>query len=148
MNFSLLILICAYFLHMIEEYKCGWLKWARSLSGLAIREIEFIIVNALVLIIGISCTIIGYSCPIISLSFAGLVLVNALFAHIGTTIVKHIYSPGTITSIFLFLPLGIWVYYDSIARNIISVYAVFITLIIGFAMMSVPIIFQIIKSKK
>jgi hypothetical protein len=33
----------------------------------------------------------------------GLALVNALTAHIGASIVKRKYSPGTVTSIVLFM---------------------------------------------
>jgi hypothetical protein len=147
MNIPLWILTGAYALHIVEEYRGGWLDWAQKLSGLHMRKSEFIVANSLVIILGSACAIIGYAHPLVSLTFAGLAIVNALTAHIGTTIAKRVWSPGLITSIVLFIPLGIWAYYDSYAKGLIDAGEILITLIAGFLIMCVPIAYQLAKSR-
>jgi hypothetical protein len=140
------ILTGAYALHIIEEYRGGWLDWAQKLSGLHMRKSEFIIANSFVILLGSTCAIIGDAHPLLSLTFAGLAIVNALTAHIGTTILKRVWSPGLITSIALFIPLGIWAYCDSYAKSLIDARGILITLIVGFLIMCVPVLFQLAKN--
>jgi hypothetical protein len=147
MSLPLLVLTGAYALHIIEEYRGGWLDWAQKLSGLRMHKSEFIVANSLVVILGSVCSIIGYAHPLVSLTFAGLAIVNALTAHIGTTIAQRVWSPGLITSIVLFIPLGIWAYYDSCARGLIDAGGILITLTAGFLIMCAPIVYQPVKNR-
>jgi hypothetical protein len=147
MNILLAALTFAYVIHIVEEYKCGWLEWAQKLSGLCLRKTEFVIANTIVVIMGIACSIIGDTYPLVSLTFAGLAAVNAVFAHMGTTIFKRIWSPGTATSIILFIPLSAWAYVDSYARGVINAQGIFLTIMAGLLIMCVPIAYQVMKNR-
>ena len=142
------VLAAAYAAHIIEEYCLDWRKWAESISKFKPTWAEFFAVNVAVMALGVSCAIIGFSLPWISYLFVGLAVVNALVAHIGTTIVKRKFSPGLITSISLFLPVGIWAYVKAAEKGILTVPFVAVTLIGGLLIMGIPILFQIVKAKK
>jgi hypothetical protein len=81
------------------------------------------------------------------LVFAGLAIVNALTAHMGTTVVKRVWSPGLVTSIVLFLPVGVWVYCDFYSKGLIEVSGILITLGAGFFIMCIPIVYQVLKNR-
>jgi hypothetical protein len=148
MSLPLWILTGAYALRIVEEYRCGWLDWAQRLSGLRMRKSEFFIANFFVVVLGVVCSILGYGHPLLSLIFAGLAIINALTAHIGTIIVKRVWSPGLITSIVLFIPLSVWAYYDFYSKGLIDVNGVLITLVAGLFIMGVPIVYQVIKGRR
>jgi len=82
------ILTVAYAGHILEEYVLDWRKWAQETSGLKLEWAEFFIANFTVIILGIACSVIGFDYPVFSYLLVGLAAMNALFAHIGTTIVK------------------------------------------------------------
>ncbi len=64
---------------------------------------------------------IGWRLPEVSLTFPALALVNATFFHIGPTLVQRRFSPGTITAVLLFLPVGIWLYYAAYLDGALTV---------------------------
>ena len=142
------ILTIAYLAHIAEEYFLDWRKWVESVSGYRLSWKDFFIANAIVIAIGISCSIIGFSWPWISYLFVGLAIINALIAHIGTTIIKRKFSPGLITSIVLFLPIGIWAYAKTAEKGVLTASFVAITLFGGFLIMAIPIIIQYVKARK
>ena len=141
------ILTAAYAAHVIEEYFFDWRKWAESISKLRLSWTEFFVANTAVIVLGVTCSIIGFSLPWVSYIFVGLAVVNALVAHIGTTLIKRIFSPGLITSITLFIPIGVWAYSKAAEKGILTVPFVAATLFGGLLIMAIPIIFQMIKNK-
>lgn len=147
MCIPLWLLVAAYALHIIEEYRGGWLDWAQDMSGLPMSRAEFLIANGLVIALGILCSFISYAEPLVSLTFPGLALMNAVFAHIGTTVVKKVKSPGVLSSVFLFIPLGVWAYGDFYSKGLIPTWGILLTLVFGLLIMAVPLVFQILKSK-
>lgn len=108
---------------------------------------EFFVANFAVIILGICCSVVGFSCPVFAYLFVGLATVNALVAHIGTTIIKRKFSPGVITSIVLFLPICTWAYIVAHQKGILTVPFILISLVGGFIIMSFPIVLQLIKLK-
>jgi hypothetical protein len=146
-DIPIVALTAAYAIHIVEEYRCGWLDWAQGLSGLQMHKGEFIIANSIVVVLGTVCSLVGYTQPLVSCTFAGLALVNALTAHIGATIAKRVWSPGIITSIVLFIPLGVWAYYDCYYKGFIDTAGIVITVVAGFLIMCVPIAYQLIKNR-
>ncbi|MDR0875149.1 MAG: HXXEE domain-containing protein [Clostridiales Family XIII bacterium] len=140
------VLTGAYACHIIEEYRFNWREWAMRLSKLDLKWSEFYIVNAAVLVFGIASAIVGYSFSRFSYLFVGLALVNALVAHIGATIVKGKYSPGTLTSIILFVPICIWAYYDAYQNAYIDIETIALTVLGGFLIMLIPIGLQLLKN--
>lgn len=140
-------LTVAYAAHILEEYMLDWRKWAQEISGLKMRWSEFLLANFAVIVLGISCSIVEYTCPIFSYLFVGLAMVNAVFAHIGTTIIKRVFSPGLITSVALFIPISVWAYIIAYQKGLLTLSFIVITLVGGFIIMSFPILLQLIKQK-
>jgi len=146
-NLPFWILTVAYTGHILEEYVLDWRSWAQETSGLKLEWTEFFVANFAVIVLGISCSVVGFDCPIFSYMFIGLAAVNALFAHIGTTIIKRKFSPGLITSIFLFIPICTWTYIIAGEKGILTYSFILITLGGGLLIMLFPIFLQLIKHK-
>lgn len=147
-NLPFWILTVAYAAHILEEYALNWKKWAQEVSNLQLEWTEFFVANFAVIILGISCSVVGFSCPFFSYLFVGLAFMNGLFAHIGTTIIKRKFSPGTITSVFLFLPICIWTYYIAREKGLLTISFALISLSGGLLIMSFPVVLQLIKNRK
>jgi hypothetical protein len=64
-------------------------------------------------------------------ALAGMILTNAL-SHFAGTVVTHSYSPGTLSGLVLWLPLGGAVLYRGLARHCAAVWC--IGLAVGTAM--------------
>lgn len=146
-NVPLWMLTVAYAAHILEEYTLDWRGWAQETSKLKLEWTEFFVANFAVIVLGISCSVVGFDCPVFSYMFVGLALANALFAHIGTTIVKRKFSPGAITSVFLFLPICAWAYYVANEKGLLTPSFLFITIGGGILIMSFPMILQILKKE-
>lgn len=140
-------LTVAYAAHILEEYVLDWKSWAEKTSNLKMEWSEFFIANAAVIVLGICCSSVGYTCPVFAYLFVGLATVNALFAHIGTTIVKRKFSPGLITSIILFIPICVWAYIMAFDKGILTMPFMIISILGGFIIMLFPVILQLIKQK-
>jgi len=101
------IALAAYALHILEEYAYDWKSWAQKVLKLNVDWNMFYVTNVVVLFFGIACAEVGWSHPTFSLVFPALMLFNALYFQILTYIrSKRKFSPGMITAIFLFLPIG------------------------------------------
>lgn len=146
-NVPLWALTVAYSAHILEEYVLDWKTWAEQTSGQKMEWSEFFVANFAVIVLGVCCSIVGFNCPIFAYLFVGLATVNALFAHIGTTIVKRKFSPGVITSVVLFLPICTWAYIVADQKGILTVSFILVSLVGGFLIMSFPVILQLIKKK-
>jgi hypothetical protein len=72
---------------------------------------------------------------------------NAVFAHIGTTIIKKNFSPGLITSILLFIPVCTWAYIIAGEKGVLTYPFMLITLGGGLLIMLFPVLLQFIKHK-
>lgn len=140
-------LTVAYAAHILEEYVLDWKSWAEKTSGLKMRWSEFFVANFAVIILGICCANVGYDCPVFAFLFVGLALANAIFAHIGTTIIKRSFSPGIITSIILFIPICIWAYKLAYDRNVLTMPFLLISISGGLLIMTFPVILQLLKKK-
>lgn len=55
----------------------------------------------------------------LGLGWIGLTLVNAI-SHIATSVRFHVYNPGLVTSIVLFLPFTIWVLAHEVGAGLLS----------------------------
>ncbi|HEY2581381.1 MAG TPA: HXXEE domain-containing protein [Mucilaginibacter sp.] len=102
------IALAAYAFHILEEYTYDWKTWAQKILKLDVSWNNFYVTNVIVLFFGIACAEVGWSHPTFSLIFPALMVINALFFHIIPYIrSKRKFSPGMVTAIFLFLPIGI-----------------------------------------
>ena len=98
-----------YCLHVIEEYDLGWQPWAVQVLGLPVTWGDFYITNGFgVIPLGIVAGSLGWGTPAVSLLLPGVMLVNAVVFHMLPSLNSGAYSPGLITALALFLPLGGW----------------------------------------
>ncbi|MDR2651658.1 MAG: HXXEE domain-containing protein [Prevotellaceae bacterium] len=146
-NLPFWILTVAYAGHILEEYVLDWRTWAQETSKFKLEWNEFFVANFAVIVLGIACSVTGFECPVFSYIFVGLAAINGLFAHIGTTVIKRKFSPGLITSVFLFLPVCSWAYIIAAKKQILTFQFALITLGCALLIMLFPIFLQYIKHK-
>lgn len=144
-EYVLWIATAAYGLHMIEETIYNWHDWVRRVLGLQAEWSEFYIVNAIVIVLGVSCAMVGWRKPAAALAFPAFMLVNAVLFHITPVIVTGTYSPGVFTAVALFLPIGTWAYWGAWRDGVLTKQAIVISGVLGFVTMLFPIVLQATK---
>lgn len=133
------VALAAYALHILEEYSYDWKTWAQKILKLDVDWNTFYITNAIMLFVGIACAEVGWAHPTFSLIFPALMVINALFFHILPYIrSKRKFSPGLITAIFLFLPIGLACFNDAINLGVITK-SIIIAALCGAFLMAYPI---------
>ncbi len=142
MNYQYLLWIAlfCYALHIVEEFTLNWKGWAIEVIKLPVDWNNFYVVNAAVIALGISCAEVGWQFPIFALIYPALMIINAILFHIIPTIHTRIYSPGIVTAILLFLPVGTLCFYFPYHLNIINAYDILIAFILGYILMMFPVI--------
>jgi hypothetical protein len=102
----------AYGLHILEEYQLNWRDWARGVLGLPAEWNGFYVVNALVVVLGIVGANLAGHHPGVALAFPALMLINATFFHVlPFALTRGRFSPGLITAVVLFYPIGVACYW-------------------------------------
>jgi hypothetical protein len=106
----LLLLPLAYLLHLAEEWWGGegFVAWTTRAYGLPVSETRFLILNGIVWPLFCALTLLAFrkrSLAWFPTTFGTVVLINAGL-HILGTAVSGSYSPGLVTGVFLYLPLG------------------------------------------
>ena len=98
-------LLVAAVLHLIEEYVYPgrFLRWLRISVGVAPSVAEAVVINTLFL--GLVASPLFGASLLLSVSVPSLLVANGALHVIGTIVTKR-YSPGVITSVLLFFPLG------------------------------------------
>ena len=132
----------AYGIHMIEETIYDWRGWVRRVLKLPAEWSEFYLVNAIVGLLGICCAMIGWRSPAIALIFPAFMLVNAILFHILPVLLTRVFSPGVITAVFLFLPVGWWCYSAAAQDGVLTGADIAISGVAGFVIMMTPIVIQ------
>ena len=145
--FVLWLMLFAYALHILEEHTLDWLGWARSTLKLELSWADFYVTNAIVVVAGICTAMMGWQLPEVSLMFPALALVNALLFHIGPTLVQRRFSPGTISAVLLFLPVGIWSYYGAYLDGALTIQIGVVSAIGGAVLMAYPIVLLRLKGR-
>jgi hypothetical protein len=141
------LVIAAYGIHIAEEYAFNWRDWARSLSNVQVEWDLFFIGNALVIVIGIVCAEAARSLPMIALAFPALMLINATVFHLGAFLwTRGRFSPGLITAVVLFYPLGIWCYKSANDAGVLTTRVWIGSFALGALLMSAPIL--LLKARK
>ena len=138
----------SYGLHILEEYQLDWRGWARTALGLPVEWSDFYVVNALVIVLGIVAANLAAGWPALALAFPALMLINATFFHLLPFIrMRGRFSPGLITAIVLFYPLGIACYWRSAVDGTLSAAALIGSVVIGVVLMASPVVLLLIKDK-
>ena len=136
--------VAAYGVHALEEFVFDWQNWARHVLHLPAQWSDFYITNALVIVLGIVAAEIAPIWPAIALGFPALMLINATFFHVAPVLwTRGRFSPGLITALLLFFPLGI--------KTILAAHAGGAALAtafgIGGLLMAIPIVFLKLKGR-
>ncbi|AFY40128.1 hypothetical protein Lepto7376_3989 [[Leptolyngbya] sp. PCC 7376] len=104
------LLAIALILHVFEEvwvseYKKGQVTW-----GTVILNYAPIVENIPIFIFAIVLAVIGWRSPMISGILLSVCLTHPLLDHVGLSIKTQSIRAGSLTAIFLMLPLSIWAY--------------------------------------
>lgn len=101
-----------YLVHIAEEFWGRFPAWATEHTGLAISDVAFVAANAFFwfLMVGAVVTVLRRrSLALIIISLATIITINATL-HFATSLLTQSYSPGLVSGLLLWLPLGIWAF--------------------------------------
>lgn len=133
--------LAAYALHILEEFSLDWRGWAREVLGLPVEWADFYITNAAVIVLGLVQAQLSYLLPVVPLSFAALMLINATFFHIVPIFAAQgRFSPGAITAVLLFFPVGIGMYRAAGAQGLLNGWTIGLSIAGGAGLMAFPIL--------
>ncbi|MGD8305342.1 MAG: HXXEE domain-containing protein [Ignavibacteria bacterium] len=137
----------AYLIHLLDEFYLGggFAKWYSSLLNANLSEYDFLVINSIAIVLVITVAIL-YSLGKINNfipAVLGILFFMNGFVHLMLSVVTWIYSPGTISGIIIYIPLGVIVYknifplltQDQRTSSIIAAIALHILIsVIAFAM--------------
>ncbi len=128
-------------LHIVEEYLLDWPGWVQSLSGISVSRGFFLAANGIALAIGAACAAVANRLPMLGLAIPALMLINATFFHVGAFLwTRGKFSPGLITAITLFYPLGIWCFKSAHDAGVLTAATLIGSFAIGAAFMATPML--------
>jgi hypothetical protein len=150
MTLTTLAWLCmaAYAIHIVEEFMLNWRDWARNVLKLQVEWPDFYVTNGVVIAIGIAMGSVAADLPIIPLAFAALMLINAVFFHIGPVLVTRKFSPGTISAVLLLLPLGAAMFRNAYASGLTDTGIVIGAFVMGALTMAWPIFLIRMRSRR
>ena len=107
----LLALPVSYLAHLAEEWWGGegFASWTERALGAPVSETRFIIVNSVaapLFVLGTVLAIVNRAWGWFAVTFGTVVLINGSL-HVLGSIATASYSPGVITGLALYLPLGL-----------------------------------------
>jgi hypothetical protein len=138
----------AYAIHVLEEFSFDWRNWARNVLNLPVEWDMFYVTNSLVMVLGVVAAMVARQLPALALGFAALMLINATFFHVLPFVVKRgRWSPGLITALVLFYPLGIECYRVQERTAELSSRDIWVSVLVGALLMATPIVFLKAKGK-
>lgn len=141
------VALAAYGLHILEEYMFDWKNWANRVLHLPVDWPGFYVTNSIVVVLGIAAAQIGWRIPAIALAFPALMLINAVFFHIAPFVVTKKFSPGLISAVAIFLPLGFWLFYGAAQDGVLSATTFLGAVALGAGLMACPVVMLKLKDK-
>lgn len=145
-HLQVLLWLCvgAYGAHILEEFIFDWRSWAQQVLHLPARWDDFYITNCLVIVVAVVGVEIAPVYPAVALGFPALMLINGAFMHVLPFILKRgRFSPGLITSVLLFFPLG----YSTIRTIPLNAGQFVTAFLVGAALLAMPISFIVLKQR-
>lgn len=132
----------AYGVHVLEEFVFDWKNWAEQVLHLPARWDDFYVTNCLVVVVGIVAPMIAPEYPAVALGFPGLMLINATLMHVFPFMLKRgRFSPGLISAVLLFWPLGVC----TMRATELNARVLAIAFATGAALLATPIGFILLK---
>jgi len=98
-----------YLVHIAEEYWGGFPTRTAELTGLAIPEAAFLAANVffwILMLAAVMATLYQPSRAPLVITLATVITVNATL-HVGGALLTASYSPGLVSGLLLWLPLGV-----------------------------------------
>ena len=140
--------MAAYSLHIMEEFSFDWRNWAREVIKLPVEWPDFYVTNAVVVAVGIAQAMLAAALPLVSLSFTGLMLINALFFHFLPMIrAKGRYSPGAATALVLFLPSIAVSWTAALSTGVADLGTIALGILFGALLMAYPVVMLHLRKK-
>lgn len=100
------------------------------------------------IVLGAVAAILVQSLPAVGLGFPALMLINAVFFHIVPFVhTRGRFSPGLITAVILFLPLGLGCYWQALHEGMLGAATTVVSLLIGAALMAAPVVLLSLRGK-
>ena len=138
----------AYAVHVLEEYTFDWRNWARAVLRLPVDWNTFYLTNALVVVLGLIQAELAPTLPIAPLAFGALMLINVTLFHVLPVILaRGRFSPGLVTGVFLFYPLGIAEFVQAHKEKHLSAATGIGAALLGTALMAFPIVMLRLKDR-
>ena len=137
----------AYAIHMLEEFMLDWKGWANRVLHLPVDWPGFYVTNAVVVVLGIVVAQVGWKLPAIALAFPALMLINAVFFHVAPFVVTRKFSPGLISAVAIFLPLGAWLFVGAHRDGVLNTTTGILAFLIGAVLMACPVVMLKVKDR-
>jgi hypothetical protein len=102
------LFVPAYLIHLAEEWLANFPDWMARVVGRPLPEPAFLIINGIALVVAVAsirAAVRDAQNGWIAVAIATIVLTNTA-AHAAGTALTRSYSPGLISAIVLYLPLG------------------------------------------
>jgi hypothetical protein len=142
---TLWVVVIVIALHVVEEYVLDFRGWIEVALGLRISWELFFLVNAAYVVFAIAGAMLGWRLPEVSLMMPALIGLNGLLFHVGLTLVQRRFSPGTITSALLFIPVAVWTYVSAYRDGALTRRALIVSLAGGATAMFYPLLLLLLK---
>jgi hypothetical protein len=108
----------------------------------------FYLTNAVVMVLGLVQAELAPTLPLALLSFGALMLINATFFHVLPMVrTRGRFSPGIVTAVILFYPIGIMELVRSYDQNWLNFARAVAAFFIGGALMAYPIVMLRMKDR-
>jgi hypothetical protein len=133
----------AYALHILEEHILGWHGWARKSINLSMEWDAYTTIEVVLLILGAIAAYLAPALPVLALAYAAFLVINVTFFHLLPMIIDGgKFSPGVITGVLLFYPLGYYIFSGSGQSQGTMVWSV----VIGAAIIGWPVLLLKLRS--
>ncbi|MCB0827344.1 MAG: HXXEE domain-containing protein [Solirubrobacterales bacterium] len=130
-------------LHVFEEYVEGWVAWVNQTAGprlgFEVSDADFFLGAALLLFTTLAGAAIGWWAPAVSLAIPALFVINAIFFHMLPSIRGDRLTPGTLSAVFIYLPVAAWMYWAAGEDGQLGAGTVLLSLLLGAALLVYPV---------
>jgi len=126
-EFTLWVVVMVLGLHFLEEFALDIRTWLQGVLQVPVTWEQCHLVNAAVTLTAIGGAVIGWRKPELSLIMPAIVIVNAIFFHLGFSIIWRSYSPGTLSALLLFLPACLWCYIGAHRDGVLTRRAIYLS---------------------
>jgi len=130
-------------MHVLEEHAEGWVNWANQelgpRFGVTFTDTDFFLTNAMLMFLAIAAAAIGWAAPAVSLSVSALFIINAIFFHMIPSSRAGRLTPGTLSAVFLYLPVAAWTYWAAADDGVLTFWKILLSLVLGALLMAWPI---------